>query len=63
MLGESTLFARVDEVEASWKLFTPVLERWAESSPSDFPNYAAGTWGPKAANDLIAREGRSWRIL
>jgi glucose-6-phosphate 1-dehydrogenase len=63
MLGESTLFARVDEVEASWKLFTPVLERWAESSPSDFPNYAAGTWGPKAANDLIGREGRAWRIL
>jgi glucose-6-phosphate 1-dehydrogenase len=63
MLGESTLFARVDEVEASWRLFTPVLERWKESSPSDFPNYSAGTWGPKAANDLISKEGRAWRIL
>lgn len=63
MLGESTLFARVDEVEASWQLFTPILERWAESGPSDFPNYEAGTWGPQAAADLIGKEGRSWRIL
>lgn len=63
MLGESTLFARVDEVEASWRLFTPILERWAESAPSDFPNYPAGTWGPKAADELIEREGRTWRIL
>jgi len=63
MLGENTLFARVDEVEASWKLFTPILERWAENLPSDFPNYDAGTWGPKAADDLINNEGRAWRIL
>lgn len=63
MLGESTLFARADEVMASWRLFTPVLERWAESHPSDFPNYAAGSWGPQAADQLILRSNRSWRLL
>lgn len=63
MLGESTLFARIDEVEASWKIFTPVLERWQESAPSDFPNYASGTWGPKTADEMIQKEGRNWRIL
>jgi glucose-6-phosphate 1-dehydrogenase len=63
MLGESTLFARADEVMASWRLFTPVLERWAENPPSDFPNYAAGSWGPQAADQLISKSGRAWRLL
>lgn len=63
MLGESTLFARADEVMASWRLFTPVLERWAENQPSDFPNYAAGTWGPSSADQLIGQKDRVWRLL
>lgn len=61
MLGDSTLFAHRDGVEATWALMTPILEQWAAQKPKDFPNYAAGTWGPRAADDLMARDGRSWR--
>lgn len=63
MLGDGTLFARGDEVLTSWKWITPVLERWQESPPSDFPNYPSGTWGPKAADDLLTRDGRAWRLI
>ncbi|MCC5832592.1 MAG: glucose-6-phosphate dehydrogenase [Chlamydiales bacterium] len=63
MLGDGTLFARGDEVLTSWKWFTPILERWHESPPSDFPNYQSGSWGPKAADEMLARDGRSWRLI
>jgi glucose-6-phosphate 1-dehydrogenase len=63
ILGDSTLFARVDEVLTSWKLLSPVLQRWQEVRPPDFPNYAAGTWGPQGAENLINRHGRHWRFL
>lgn len=63
MLGDGTLFARGDEVLTSWKWITPVLERWHESPPSDFPNYQSGTWGPKAAEELMRQDGLSWRLL
>ncbi len=63
MLGDSTLFARCDEVYHSWKIFTPVLEHWASTTSFDFPNYTSGTWGPQAAYELIAKEGRTWREL
>ncbi len=63
MLGESTLFARIDEVEASWKLFTPLLEYWEKTPPKDFPNYAAGTWGPQAAETLIQKDNRKWHLV
>lgn len=62
MAGDTTLFARADEVLASWRLLTPVLEHWESTEPR-FPNYASGTWGPIAAEHLIARSGRKWRIL
>jgi glucose-6-phosphate 1-dehydrogenase len=62
MLRDTTLFMRVDQVEAAWSLLMPVLEVWAASPPDDFPNYAAGTWGPEAAEGLIARDGRSWAL-
>lgn len=62
MSGDSTLFARVDEVMASWKLLTPVLEHWKQKT-ANFPNYASGTWGPEEAERLIARDGRLWRLL
>lgn len=58
--GDATLFMRADQVEASWKVIMPVLERWTANPPLDFPNYPAGTWGPEAANVLIAQDGRSW---
>ena len=61
MCGDSTLFNRNDEVEVAWSLVTPILERWAQLPPPGFPNYAAGTWGPDAANQLLARDGRAWR--
>ena len=61
--GDSTLFARDDEVLASWKLLSPILKHWQEMNPHNFPNYASGTWGPKEADLLIEREGRCWRYL
>lgn len=63
MSGDNTLFARTDEVLSSWKLFTPILQRWEANPPKDFPNYASGTWGPEAADALIARDGRQWRVI
>ena len=63
MRGRTTLFARADEVEASWEVVQPVLDRWAETKPSGFPNYAAGTQGPAAADILLARDGRAWRDI
>lgn len=63
MLGDGTLFARGDEVLTSWKWITPILDRWQESAPSDFPNYPAGTWGPKAADEMLASDGRCWRLI
>lgn len=63
MAGDTTLFARDDEVYHSWKLFTPVLEVWEETAPKDFPNYSAGTWGPKASNHMIEKTGRKWRLI
>ncbi|HEY0264782.1 MAG TPA: glucose-6-phosphate dehydrogenase [Granulicella sp.] len=62
MLGDATLFAHRDGVEATWALFTPILEAWA-AQKANFPNYAAGSWGPKEADDLLARDGRSWQKL
>ncbi|HSX38327.1 MAG TPA: glucose-6-phosphate dehydrogenase [Chlamydiales bacterium] len=62
ILGDSTLFARADEVEQSWKIFTPLLNYWAEEPPESFPNYPAGSWGPNVADEMIAKDGRSWRM-
>jgi glucose-6-phosphate 1-dehydrogenase len=62
LLGDSTLFTRSDEVEASWSLITPLHEGWEDEPPTDFPNYEAGSWGPKAADDLLGA-GRKWRRL
>ncbi len=63
ILGDSTLFAREDEVLTSWKLLTPVLERWQEVRPHDFPNYPSGSWGPQAAEQLMQKTTRHWRFL
>ena len=63
MLGDQTLFAHRDGVEATWSLYTPVLEEWAKSKPKDFPNYRSGSWGPKAADGLIGRDGRQWHRI
>lgn len=63
LLGDQTLFTRWDEVEAAWSIVMPILEAWSANPPADFPNYEAGTWGPPSADELIARDGRSWRRL
>ena len=61
MLGDSTLFHRSDMVEAGWCVVTPILDVWKALAPRNFPNYAAGAWGPKEADDLIQKDGRTWR--
>jgi glucose-6-phosphate 1-dehydrogenase len=64
MLGDPTLFTRRDEVEEAWSLLEPILGWWERSKPRPQPAlYAAGTWGPEVAHDLIARDGRRWRSL
>ncbi|MGD8842713.1 MAG: glucose-6-phosphate dehydrogenase [Gammaproteobacteria bacterium] len=60
MAGDASLFMRADQVEAAWRLLTPVLTSWADNPPSDFPNYTAGTWGPESAEALIAADGHAW---
>ncbi len=60
MLGDATLFTRTDEVEEQWKLVDAIVAAWKRDRPS-FPNYAAGTWGPPSAEELLARDGRLWR--
>src|SRR3984957_2784877 len=63
LIGDATLFQRADQVESAWQLVEPVLDGWAATAPRHFPNYAAGSEGPIAANDLLARDGRSWRAV
>jgi glucose-6-phosphate 1-dehydrogenase len=60
MAGDSTLFHRTDMVEAAWKIATPILDAWQHLPPRDFPNYAAGSWGPGAADHLVQQAGRRW---
>jgi glucose-6-phosphate 1-dehydrogenase len=60
MRGDATLFDRGDGVEAAWALVDPIAEAWRSQKP-DFPNYAAGSWGPAEADTLLERDGRHWR--
>ncbi len=63
MLGDTTLFTRADEVEHSWRFFTPVLEAWAAGPAGRIEDYESGTWGPPGADALAAADGRAWRRL
>jgi len=63
LLGDASLFTRADEVEAAWSVVTPIINSWADTAPPHFPNYAAGTWGPEAAEELLQRDGRRWRRI
>ena len=60
LLGDSTLFARWDEVERAWEIMQGLIETWS-AEPGPYPNYEAGSWGPDAADALMARDGREWR--
>ena len=59
--GDPTLFQRADSVETGWSVVEPILDVWRALPARSFPNYAAGTWGPKESDDLLARDGRAWR--
>ncbi len=63
MRGDPTLFTRGDEIEAEWGIITPMEEAWAELPAPEFPNYAAGSDGPKAAHELISAELRGWHAI
>jgi glucose-6-phosphate 1-dehydrogenase len=63
MVGDATLFQRADMVEAGWSVIEPVLDVWKALPPRSFPNYPAGTWGPKEAEELMERDGREWRPI
>lgn len=63
MRGDATLFTRRDEVEAEWRIITPIEEAWAQLPPPKFPNYAAGSEGPVEADAMIAGDHRAWRKL
>ena len=61
IMGDQTLFQRADMVEAGWRVVDPLIDVWKALPPRNFPNYAAGTWGPKEADEIITRDGRFWR--
>jgi glucose-6-phosphate 1-dehydrogenase len=63
MLGDATLFQRADMVEAGWTIVDPVLDVWKALPPKKFPNYVAGTWGPRQSDELLGRDGREWRTI
>ena len=63
MRGDATLFTRRDEVEAEWRIITPIEEGWGQLPPPDFPNYAAGSEGPANADSLIQCDRKRWRLL
>jgi glucose-6-phosphate 1-dehydrogenase len=63
MIGDATLFQRADMVEAGWNVVDPVLDVWKALPPRRFPNYEAGSWGPKESDVLLQRDGREWRTI
>ena len=58
--GDATLFMRADQVECAWNVVSPIINAWESVPASDFPDYAAGSWGPEAADRMIARSGHNW---
>ena len=60
LIGDATLFQRADTVEAAWGAVQGLIDSWARDPATDFPNYAAGSAGPAAADRLLARDGRAW---
>jgi glucose-6-phosphate 1-dehydrogenase len=60
MMGDATLFQRADQVEAAWSVVAPIQAAWNAEPPPALSTYKAGTWGPKEADELLARDGREW---
>jgi glucose-6-phosphate 1-dehydrogenase len=63
LLGDPSLFARTDFVEASWRYLEPVIDYWESTRPTNFPNYKSGSWGPAASDELLMAAGHRWRNL
>jgi len=63
MIGDAILFQRSDNVELGWSVVQPILDAWKAKPPEQFPNYAAGSWGPESADQLLKRDGRHWREI
>ncbi len=63
MLGDATLFSHREAVEVAWELYTPLLNAWAANAPQDFPNYKSGSWGPKSADELLAKDKHTWHTV
>jgi len=62
MNGEQMLFANAKTVEAGWTIVQPILDAWSSADPTCFPNYQAGSWGPKEADELLQKDGRKWLL-
>jgi len=63
MLGDPTLYTRTDEVESAWRFITAILDAWQQPDAPPPVTYVAGSWGPEAADPLIAAAGARWRRL
>ncbi len=63
MIGDATLFQRADMVEAGWNIVSPVIDVWKALPARSFPNYEAGSWGPRESDELLRRDGRRWRDI
>jgi glucose-6-phosphate 1-dehydrogenase len=63
MIGEATLFTRSDEVEAAWRVVDPLIQYWERHAPKRMPTYAAGSTGPREADELIESDGAEWREI
>ena len=62
MINDATEFMRADQVEAAWHILDPILKAWSKHIPSNFPNYAAGSWGPNEVEKLLVSQGHSWPV-
>ena len=63
MIGDNILFQRADSVEAGWKAVQPFIDAWKKAGAEGLKTYKAGSEGPEEANELLTRDGRSWRKL
>jgi glucose-6-phosphate 1-dehydrogenase len=63
MKGDQTLFARSDWISRAWQIVDPLIARWDAEGGRALHHYAAGSWGPTAADELVRRDGREWRAI
>jgi glucose-6-phosphate 1-dehydrogenase len=63
MHGDQMLFPRSDWIYKAWSIVDPIIQQWEADPPQDLPNYAAGSWGPAAADALLRQDGRAWFVL